>query len=52
LKNASFSAKQHPGILLDVSFDDKGDMDRESFLVEVKAGRQVVVDTLPALAKK
>lgn len=52
LKNASFSVKQHPGILLDVSFDDKGDMDRESFLVEVKAGRQVVVDTLPALAKK
>ena len=52
LKNASFSVKQHPGLLLDVSFDDKGDMDRESFMVEVKAGHQVVVETLPALSKK
>jgi branched-chain amino acid transport system substrate-binding protein len=52
LKNASFSVKQTPGLLLDVSFDDKGDMDRESFMVEVKAGHQVVVETLPALGKK
>jgi branched-chain amino acid transport system substrate-binding protein len=52
LKNVQFTAKQHPGILLDVAFDDKGDMDRESFLVEVKNGHQVVVDTLPALGKK
>ena len=52
LKNASFSVKQTPGLLMDVSFDDKGDMDRESFLVEVKSGHQVVVDTLPALGKK
>jgi branched-chain amino acid transport system substrate-binding protein len=52
LKNVSFSVKQNPGILLDVAFDDKGDMDRESFLVEVKNGHQVVVDTLPALGKK
>lgn len=52
LRGGSFSVKQHPGILMDVSFDDKGDMDRESFLVEVKGGHQVVVDTLPALGKK
>jgi len=52
LKNVSFSVKQHPGILLDVSFDDKGDMDRESFMVEVKGGRQIVIDTLAALGKK
>ena len=52
LHNASFSVKQHPGILLDVAFDDKGDMDRESFLVEVKGGKQVVVETLPAVGKK
>lgn len=52
LRGGSFSVKQHPGILLDVSFDDKGDMDRESFMVEVKGGRQVVTDTLPALGKK
>jgi branched-chain amino acid transport system substrate-binding protein len=52
LRNASFSVKQNPGVLMDVAFDDKGDMDRESFLVEVKDGRQIVVDTLPALGKK
>lgn len=52
LKNVHFSVKQNPGILMDVAFDDKGDMDRESFLVEVKNGHQVVVDTLPALGKK
>jgi branched-chain amino acid transport system substrate-binding protein len=37
---------------MDVSFDEKGDLDRESFLVEVKNGRQSVVATLPALSKK
>jgi branched-chain amino acid transport system substrate-binding protein len=52
LKNSSFTVKQHPGILMDVAFDDKGDLDRESFLVEVKAGHQVVIETLPALGKK
>jgi branched-chain amino acid transport system substrate-binding protein len=52
IKNSCFSAKQTPGLLMDVCFDDKGDIDRESFLVEVKGGKQVVVETLPALGKK
>jgi branched-chain amino acid transport system substrate-binding protein len=52
LKNVTFTAKQHPGVLMDVSFDDKGDIDRESFLVEVKNGKQEVVATLPPLGKK
>lgn len=47
LKNVCFSAKQNPGVLMDVCFDDKGDLDRESFLVEVKNGRPEVVATLP-----
>ena len=38
--------------LVDVTFDDKGDIDRESYLVEVKGGKQVVVATLPPLGKK
>ncbi len=46
------SAKKYPGIIMDVSFDANGDLDRESFLVEVKGGRQVVVATLPALGAK
>jgi branched-chain amino acid transport system substrate-binding protein len=52
LKNSCFSTKQTPNILLDVCFDDKGDLDRESFLVEVKAGKGEVVATLPPVNKK
>jgi branched-chain amino acid transport system substrate-binding protein len=40
------SAKEYPGVLLDVSFDDKGDLDRESFIVKVVNGRSQVVETL------
>jgi branched-chain amino acid transport system substrate-binding protein len=35
-----------------VSVDANGDVDRESFMVEVKDGRQVVKEVLPALGKK
>jgi len=52
LHGIQISAKKHPGVIMDVSFDEKGDLDRESFLVEVKNGRQSVVATLPALSKK
>jgi branched-chain amino acid transport system substrate-binding protein len=34
---------------MDVAFDSKGDLDRESFMIEVKNGQQVVVATLPPL---
>jgi branched-chain amino acid transport system substrate-binding protein len=43
------STAKEPGILMDVSFDANGDLDRESFLVEVKNGKQEVVATLPPL---
>jgi branched-chain amino acid transport system substrate-binding protein len=43
------SAVKNPGVLMNVGFDDKGDLDRESFLVEVKNGKQVVVAVLPPL---
>jgi branched-chain amino acid transport system substrate-binding protein len=46
------SAAQVPGVLMDVSFDKNGDLDRESFLVEVKGGKQVVTGTVPALNAK
>jgi len=42
------SAKEYPGVLLDVSFDDKGDLDRESFMTTVVNGKQQVTATLPA----
>jgi branched-chain amino acid transport system substrate-binding protein len=43
-------AVDQPGVLMDVTFDNKGDLDRESFMVEVKNGKQEVVATLPPLA--
>ena len=52
LHGINLSAKKHPGVIMDVSFDDKGDLDRESFLIEVKNGRQVVTAVLPALNAK
>jgi branched-chain amino acid transport system substrate-binding protein len=42
------SAKEYPGVLLDVSFNDKGDLDRESFMTTVVNGKQQVTATLPA----
>ncbi|MBM3556738.1 MAG: amino acid ABC transporter substrate-binding protein [Alphaproteobacteria bacterium] len=52
IRGACFSAKQYPGVLMDVCFDDKGDIDRESFMVEVRGGKTLVVETLPPLGKK
>ena len=46
------SAKQYPGVLLDVTFDQNGDLDRESFMTTVKDGKQVVTATLPAASSK
>src|SRR3982750_4717499 len=46
------SAKEHPGILMDVSFDDKGDLDRESFMTKVVNGKQEVIATLPPASAK
>jgi len=52
LHGLSISAAKEPGVLMDVTIDANGDLDRESFIVEVKDGKQVVKETLPALGKK
>ncbi len=49
LRNQFFTARQQPGLLMDVAIDDKGDLDRESFLVEIKGRKQEIVRVLPAL---
>ena len=41
-------AKQ-PGILMDVTITDTGDLDRQGFLVEAVDGKQVVKAVLPKL---
>jgi branched-chain amino acid transport system substrate-binding protein len=43
---------QQPGVLMDVSIDANGDLDRESFLTEVRNGKQEVKEILPALGAK
>ncbi len=51
MKGVKLSAKDYPGILMDVSFDKNGDLDRVSFLSKVVNGKQVIVETLPALGQ-
>ncbi len=48
MHGATIRVKDVPGVLLDVHFDDNGDLDRESFLVKVVGGKQVVTATLAA----
>src|SRR5713101_4699875 len=52
LHGAKISAKDNPGVLLDVSFDQKGDLDRESFIVKVVGGKQQVIATVPPVGAK
>jgi len=52
MKTLKVKAADQPGILMDVEFDKNGDLDRDSFLAEVKNGKQEVIATLPPLSKK
>ncbi len=52
LHGLSISAAKEPGVIMDVSIDANGDLDRESFLVEARNGGQVVKEVLPALGRK
>jgi len=52
LHGAKISATQNPGVLMDLSFDAHGDLDRESFLIRVEQGKQQVVETLPPMSAK
>jgi branched-chain amino acid transport system substrate-binding protein len=44
------STKDYLGILMDVSFDKNGDLDRESFMTKIANGKQEVIATLPPLS--
>ncbi len=52
LHGAKITVKDNPGVLLDVSFDQNGDLDRASFLTKVVDGKQVIVATLPPASAK
>jgi branched-chain amino acid transport system substrate-binding protein len=45
----TISPEEEPGILIETSWDDKGDIDRISFLAEVVDGKQRITETLPKL---
>ena len=49
MKGLKIKASEHPGVLMDVSFDANGDLDRESFLAEARNGKQEIKEVLPAL---
>jgi branched-chain amino acid transport system substrate-binding protein len=49
LHGLTIKAANEPGILMDVSIDQNGDIDRQGFLVEVVEGKQIVKQVLPKL---
>jgi branched-chain amino acid transport system substrate-binding protein len=50
MKGLRVNAARHPGALMYTEYDRKGDLDRMSFLIEVREGKQFIVDYLPPLA--
>ena len=52
MHGVTLTVKQYPGILMDVSFDKNGDLDRESFMTKVVNGKQEVIATLPPASAK
>ena len=49
LHGLKISTDKYPGVLMNVEFDKNGDLDRESFMVEVKNGKQEVIAIVPPL---
>ncbi|MDE2418313.1 MAG: hypothetical protein KGN32_10955 [Burkholderiales bacterium] len=52
MKGLEIKVAMSPCILMDVKFDDRGDLDHESYHVEVRNGRPMVTEVLPPLGKK
>jgi branched-chain amino acid transport system substrate-binding protein len=51
LHGLTITPAQEPGVLMEVTFDQNGDVDRQSFLGEVVGGKQKIVEILPKLGK-
>lgn len=49
LRGARIKPTDEPGILIDTKWTETGDVDRESFLAEVVAGKQVIKSPLPMI---
>lgn len=46
LKNLTITTAMEPGILVDSRWDENGDVERETYIVEVVGGKQVVKDVI------
>jgi branched-chain amino acid transport system substrate-binding protein len=51
LHGLTITPQQEPNILIETSWDDKGEIDRISFLAEVVNGQQKITKILPKLGK-
>ena len=49
MKGLTLKPDTAPGILMEASWDQNGDIDRASFLAEIVDGKQKIVETLPKL---
>lgn len=49
MKGLKINTDKYPGALMYTEFDGKGDLDRMSFIVQVKNGKQEVIDMVPPL---
>ena len=49
MKGLKINTDKYPGALMYTEFDNKGDLDRVSFMVQIKNGKQEVIDTVPSL---
>jgi len=49
MKGLKINTDKYPGALMYTEFDNKGDLDRMSFIVQVKNGKQEVIDMVPPL---
>jgi branched-chain amino acid transport system substrate-binding protein len=49
LRGLTITPDKTPGIMIEASWDDTGEIDRISYLAEVKDGKQVITATLPKL---
>ena len=53
IHGATISIKDYPGVLMDVRYDAKGDLDCESFFIKIVNGKAEVIQTFkPAWAAK
>ena len=51
MKGLKVDIDKYPGALMHTEFDDKGDLDRMSFMVQVRNGKQEVVEMITPLGK-